>query len=1351
MHKKKKKQTNRVLAAALSVTFTISFVPMPVFAEQKPETVIPVMETIVSEEVSTETDILLTEPASQISEEQTISDTEVMETGADALIEETSEIANDNFHVNYQMHINLQEDIKDICRVTLNYSEEEISVQENDFVQIKIEIADQKDRHYQIEAVQIGDITIFEDATGQTSYENTLQITKDMADVNGDINLTVILTEYYVVQFSYHSSLGTVTPDKEYTIADENDPTKIIGAVRLSQGEKTSITATPAEHYRVDKIKIDGKSETYSENDAVAVKELEENQNHTVEVIFALNRYQIKINDVQENGEVSFCICDDKDNFHPENYCYGGKLALAKYGQTVVGCVKPKENCYISSIRINGKLYEGELTEDKNSWYIFYVEHVTEDMQIDVVMLEHQSAGLTLPERNETYPCYHSDVILKLETDTDGNYPDFASGTYWFEGSEERFPMDVVTKEIMIPKEHNGKDMVVCAEITYTDGHKIPAKSVPFSINSVVPEVGITVTEHTKPEDYQTGNAESGYYWAGRTVTILIDDRADTFPDYQELIQYFTIKKDGQILSDEQKADIIYYQPTVYSSVSEQHDRTVAYLEFKEDGVYDWSFAYVNRAGMQNTEETTIENGENIYHFTIDSVEPTGEIIISGNSWYEKIGKEVSKLLHFGIFTKNNFNVTIEAQDFNSVKKVYYVSHDTEPMQWDALQALSEEEWTDYSDSFTIEESNRYVVYARLTDTSGNRIYLSSDGHVIDHEKCNVELMPDEANENGIYNHNVKVQVAVEEKTEENGTYSGIKKIEYWVTANNEKTQEGILYQFEDENPIYSNLLSEYHSEIIVEAEKNNSYNMLVHVKVTDNAGNETEKELLLKLDATSPEISISYDNNDVRNEKYFNRERTATISVAENNFNSEDVMIKVNDEIMTELVWQDNKIEILFQNDGEYQLVVSYTDKAGNSAVPVSDEFVIDKTKPTGSVTVKENIWYALLENLTFGIFSNDSLNVLITSEDETSDVEKTEYYFCQIQQDETYLSAMHETLEQLPQESWKLYDKPFKIEKDLNESNVVYVKITDKAGNISYLSSDGYIFDNNGCEIIVTPDNTDAKVIHENGKEAVYYHNDVDVEIKVRDKFPYSGIHYVKYWVTVNGERIVDGKDTLQEYIAESEHLETDKNKAYDEWTGHVTIPYNSSDIVLHVEAEDFAGNPSYEELPLDIDKTAPQIAISYDNENGIRDNDGRYYFKEFRTATITFTERTNHFDRNDAINNIFITDIYRGNAEGTYEFGEWTTVAGTSENHDDDKHMITIRYFGDANYHFDISYMDKAGHNNTDLQIGNSIAPYDFTVDTTAPYGSVTAVSDEGRVDTWDEIVDPLSFGFWSKSNI
>ena len=53
-------------------------------------------------------------------------------------------------------------------------------------------------------------------------------------------------------------------------------------------------------------------------------------------------------------------------------------------------------------------------------------------------------------------------------------------------------------------------------------------------------------------------------------------------------------------------------------------------------------------------------------------------------------------------------------------------------MDADTVKALSDEDWKEYTDTFSISEDNQYVVYAKITDKAGNTIYISSDGVVLD-------------------------------------------------------------------------------------------------------------------------------------------------------------------------------------------------------------------------------------------------------------------------------------------------------------------------------------------------------------------------------------------------------------------------------------------------------------------------------------------------------------------------------------------------------------------------------------------------------------------------------------------
>ena len=107
-----------------------------------------------------------------------------------------------------------------------------------------------------------------------------------------------------------------------------------------------------------------------------------------------------------------------------------------------------------------------------------------------------------------------------------------------------------------------------------------------------------------------------------------------------------------------------------------------------------------------------------------DSEKPTGEIKIAENGW-----KSFLNTITFGLFFKDTQTVTVTATD-NSGETVTleYLLSD---------KALAESElagmtFTAYSAPFSINPDNEYVIYAKLTDTSGNVAYINTNGIVLD-------------------------------------------------------------------------------------------------------------------------------------------------------------------------------------------------------------------------------------------------------------------------------------------------------------------------------------------------------------------------------------------------------------------------------------------------------------------------------------------------------------------------------------------------------------------------------------------------------------------------------------------
>ena len=107
-----------------------------------------------------------------------------------------------------------------------------------------------------------------------------------------------------------------------------------------------------------------------------------------------------------------------------------------------------------------------------------------------------------------------------------------------------------------------------------------------------------------------------------------------------------------------------------------------------------------------------------------DITVPTGEIKVDTNSW-----KTFFNGITFGLFFKDTQNVTITATDNSGdTVTIEYLLSDKEL----TVTQLDAAAFTAYTDEFSINPDNEYVIYARLTDTSGNAAYINSDGIVLD-------------------------------------------------------------------------------------------------------------------------------------------------------------------------------------------------------------------------------------------------------------------------------------------------------------------------------------------------------------------------------------------------------------------------------------------------------------------------------------------------------------------------------------------------------------------------------------------------------------------------------------------
>lgn len=212
------------------------------------------------------------------------------------------------------------------------------------------------------------------------------------------------------------------------------------------------------------------------------------------------------------------------------------------------------------------------------------------------------------------------------------------------------------------------------------------------------------------------------------------------------------------------------------------------------------------------------------------------------------------------------------------------------------------------------------------------------------------------------------------------------------------------------------------------------------------------------------------------------------------NDWYTSDVTIGVADwQVSTDgSSWNDS---ISVTEEGTHSYTLYFKDSNGYITDSINKEIKIDKAAPTGTIQVKESTWDKFLEKISFGFYTNTKEKITITSEDTGSGIASTEY----LVSDKAYtqISDMQNL------SGWKDYDNSNKPKIKTNRTSYVYARITDNVGNVTYLSSDGILHDDEKPYIFdITPVMKDRSgsvtfVIFEDGSglEKVYFLYSTDI----------------------------------------------------------------------------------------------------------------------------------------------------------------------------------------------------------------------------------------------------------------
>lgn len=434
--------------------------------------------------------------------------------------------------------------------------------------------------------------------------------------------------------------------------------------------------------------------------------------------------------------------------------------------------------------------------------------------------------------------------------------------------------------------------------------------------------------------------------------------------------------------------------PANWTSDGDVH---TANIVFDTEAYYTFDISYTDKAGRANT---PVNYGDSVAYgeFVVDKTAPTeADITIDNVSILATNGVAFEKFYRAGVEVKYTVNCDISGLDNIKYQKVDSVSKYDEAATW-----------TDFTGSVKVNPSEKFVIYFRAEDKAGNYTIVNSIGVVVDDKAPvgetnapQIDITPAAANDNGLHNSDVKVDLKVIDpkyvasNQDTNGYYSGLNKITYKIyTKDTAAIEEGVLFDLSDNTDKgkavldADKLVKEWTGSITVSAEKFNSNNVIVEIYAIDNAGNErtTKNEDInqpIRIDITDPTIAVSYDNNDgdtafadATTDAFFKANRVATIVITERNFNPDKVVVTITntDGVIPELSgWTTvdgigngdgttHTATITYSADGDYTFDISYVDQADNANDPVTytglatQKFTVDKTLPTINVVYDNN-----------------------------------------------------------------------------------------------------------------------------------------------------------------------------------------------------------------------------------------------------------------------------------------------------------------------------------------------------------------------------------------------------------
>ncbi len=648
------------------------------------------------------------------------------------------------------------------------------------------------------------------------------------------------------------------------------------------------------------------------------------------------------------------------------------------------------------------------------------------------------------------------------------------------------------------------------------------------------------------------------------------------------------------------------------------------------------------------------------------------------------------------------------------------------------------------------DKSGEYTIIIETIDNAGNSNEDKAYTYVVNADLDNPEVIITEENKPEFKNVKIvdgkmfaKGTVKVEFSVNDIIPSSGIRNVEVYAVKeilDDSETEISDICKINDNDVKLSD------GKVTFEIADTNKEYKYFYAKVYDNVGNDSGYILLsengLLIEKTAPEVTklspknISDEYIDMNTKQkwikgkvtynYAIKDEISGIASYEIYVKYEDKQEKVTPKQNGNLNFAKgvvNDIDGTFElspiaaKDGKYTIVIEMSDNAGNHKQETYTVYYDSNTPKATKFTMKSDKYIEgnslPVTDDKYGYYFKHTTKVTVTLADDgtSSGISKVGYFLCK--NGEKVSDAIKNKIIVTPTNNEITIQIPEAFR------GQIYVAAVDNVGNgdltkaSSYVKPDAIVIDDNRNDKDIITINR-PKTAYKDNSGLDLYNKDIPVVFNIKDVT--SGIRSIEWEVTsANGEennysgRIdIDnsGKINGDNYnvISTDKNLITAISKA-------IAVRNNDNRITVNIRVEDRAGNISYATDTFSIDKTAPEISISYDNN--IPDATNGKMFKSDRKAIISIKER--NFNPKNVVIDIKNTD-------GIVPIiSDWSVANGTG-NGDNTTYTASLSYVNDGDYTFAMRYQDNADNIANINFVSGTVEPTEFTIDKTRPALSV-----------------------------